>query len=76
MAQVSAEKLEHTGPTVKEGVDLLLQSEQLASMPEPPLPNGKETEPFVQSIRSGGGRKSRRARALTTARNRCIRARA
>ena len=39
MAQVSAEKLEHTGPTEKERVA------SLASTSEPPLPKGKGTEP-------------------------------
>ena len=45
----SAEKLEHTGLAVKERVVSMPQREQLASMPEPPLPTG--TEPSVQSIR-------------------------
>ena len=49
MAQALAEKLEHTGPAEKERVALLPQREQLASMPEPPLPRGKGTEPKVQS---------------------------
>ena len=43
MVQASAEKLEHTGPAEKERVASLPQREQLASMPEPPLPRGKET---------------------------------
>ena len=41
MAQVSAEKLEHTGPAEKERVVSVPQREQLASTPEPPLPKGK-----------------------------------
>ena len=56
MAQASAEKLEHTGPEKEERVILVPQREQLASTPEPPFPKGKETMPFVQSIRSYGGR--------------------
>ena len=45
MAQVSAEKLEHTGPAEKERVALeerVPQREQLARTPEPPLPKEKE----------------------------------
>ena len=38
MVQASAEKLECTGPAEKEKVVLMLQREQLASMPEPLLP--------------------------------------
>ena len=49
MAQASAEKLEHTGPAEKEMVTLVPQREQLASTPEPPLPKGKETEPFART---------------------------
>ena len=52
MAQASAEKLEHTGPAEKERVASVPQREQLASMPEPPLPKGKGTKPSVQSTRS------------------------
>ena len=47
MAQASAEKLDHTGPAEKERVASVLQREQLASMPEPPLPKEKGTEPSV-----------------------------
>ena len=49
MAQASAQKLEHTGPTEKERVGLVPQKEQLANTPELPLPVGKGTEPSVQS---------------------------
>ena len=63
MAQASAEKLEHTGPAEKERVASVLQREQLASTPKPPLPKGKETEPSVESTRSWGKRESRWARA-------------
>ena len=52
MAQALAEKLEHTGPAEKERVASVLQREQLASTPEPPLSKGKGTEPSVQSTRS------------------------
>ena len=52
MAQASAEKLEHTGSAKKERVASVLQKEQLASTPEPPLPKGKGTEPSVLSTRS------------------------
>ena len=45
MAQALAEKLEHTGPAEKERVASLPQREQLASTPEPLLPEGKGTEP-------------------------------
>ena len=44
MVQASAEKLEHTGPAEKESVASVPQKEQLARMPEPPLPKGKGTE--------------------------------
>ena len=63
MAQASAKKLEHTGPAEKERVASVPQRQQLASMPEPPLPKGKGTESSVQSTRSSGGRESRWARA-------------
>ena len=52
MAWASAEKLEHTGPAEKDGVASVPQREQLASMPELPLPKGKRTKPSDQSIRS------------------------
>ena len=52
MAQASAEKLEHTGPAEKERASAVPQREQLASMPEPPLPKVKRAEPSVQSTRS------------------------
>ena len=42
MAQASAGKLEHTGPTEKVRVASVSQREQLASMPEPPLPKEKQ----------------------------------
>ena len=42
MAWALAEKLEHTGPSEKERVALVIQSEQLATMPESPLGKGKE----------------------------------
>ena len=45
-------KFECTGPAQKERVAIVPQREQLASMPEPPLPKGKGTEPSVQSTRS------------------------
>ena len=54
MAQASAEKLEHTGPAEKEKVASVPQREQLARTPEPPVPEGKGTEPSVQSTRSCG----------------------
>ena len=52
MAQASAEKLEHTGPAEKKRMASVPQREQLASMPEPPLPKGKGKVPSVQSTRS------------------------
>ena len=58
MAQASAEKLEQTGPAEKERVASVPQREQLARMPEPPLPKGKGTEPSVQSNRLWGGREN------------------
>ena len=62
MAQTSAEKLEHTGPTEKERVASVPQREQLASTPELPFPKRKGTEPSVQ-IMTMRGRESRWARA-------------
>ena len=44
MAQTSAEKLKRTKPSEMESVASVPQREQLASMPEPPLPKGKGTE--------------------------------
>ena len=52
MVQASAEKLERTGPAKNKRVASVPQSEQLASMPEPPLPQEKGTEPSVHSTRS------------------------
>ena len=49
MAQASAEL---TRPAEKERVASVPQREQLASMPDLPLPKGKGTEPSVQSTRS------------------------
>ena len=63
MAQVLVEKLEHTGPAEKERVASVTQRKQMASTPEPPLLNGKGTEPSVYSTRSCGGIESRWARA-------------
>ena len=59
MAQASVEKLEHTGPAKKERVASVPQREQLASMPEAPLPKGKGTEPSVQNTRSREGKRVR-----------------
>ena len=59
MAQVSAEKLQHTGPAEKERVASVPQREQLARTPEPPLPKAKGIEPYLQSTRSYSGRESR-----------------
>ena len=73
MEQVSAEKLEHTGPTEIERVASVPQKEQLARTPEPPLPKG--TKQSVQITRSRWGRESRWARAAPW-RERGIRARA
>ena len=50
MAEALAQKLEYTGPAEKERVASVPQREQLASMPDPPLPKG--TEPSVPSTRS------------------------
>ena len=55
MVQASVERLKHTGPAEKERVASVLQREQSASMPEPLVPKGKGTEPFVQSTRSWRG---------------------
>ena len=49
--KLQREKREHRGPAEKERVASMPQSKQLASTPEPPLPNGKGTELLVQSIR-------------------------
>ena len=59
MAQASAEILQHTGPAETERVASVPQRKQLESMPEPPLPKRKETEPSVQSTRSWGGGEER-----------------
>ena len=61
MAQASAEKLEHTGPAGKEKVTSVPQRKQLTSTPEPPLPEGKGTEPSVQSTKSYGERERGRS---------------
>ena len=63
MPQASAEKLEHTRLAEKERVASVPQREQLARMPELPLPRGKQTESPVQSTKSRGRRESRWARA-------------
>ena len=49
MAQASVKKLEHTGPTDKEKVDSVPQSEQSASTPEPHLPKGKKESHLCKS---------------------------
>ena len=61
MAQASAEKLKHTGSVKRKRkrVASVPQREQLESMPEPSLPKGKGTEPFVQRISTSGWRESR-----------------
>ena len=51
MAQASAEKLEHTGPTEKKRVASVPKTEQLASTPLPPLPKRRGTELSIQSTR-------------------------
>ena len=51
MVQASAEILEHTARAKKERVASVQQIEQLASLPQLPLPKGKGTEPSVQSSR-------------------------
>ena len=43
MVHASAEKLEHTGSAEKKRVTSVLQREQLASAPEPPLPKGERS---------------------------------
>ena len=50
MAQASAEKLEHTGPSEKERVASAPRTEQLAGTPESPFLKGKRTEPSVQIV--------------------------
>ena len=52
MAYVSAKKLAQTRPAEKERMALVPLSEQVARRPEPPLSQGKGTEPLVQIIRS------------------------
>ena len=52
MAQVSAEKLEHTRSAEKERVASVPQSGLLASTPEPSLPNEIRAESSVQIMRS------------------------
>ena len=70
MAQASAEKLQHTGPTETERVASVPQGKQLASTPEPPLPKRKETEPSVQSTRSWGGERVKVGESYTLTRER------
>ena len=52
MARTSAVKLKHSGPTEKERVASVPQRELLANARGPLLPNGKGTEPSVQSTKS------------------------
>ena len=52
MVQASAEILKHTGPDEKQRVALVSQRKQLASTPEPSLPNKEKTELSIQSTRS------------------------
>ena len=60
MAQASAEKLEYLKPAEKESVASVPQSEQLASTPEPSLPNDKkQSHLFRSSDRVVGERESR-----------------
>ena len=47
MVQTSVEKLEHSGPGENKRVASVTQSEPLARTQEPPLPEGKRTEPSV-----------------------------
>ena len=51
VAQVSARKLEPTGPTKKGRVASVTQQEQPAGTPEPSLPKREGTEPSVQSTK-------------------------
>ena len=76
MAQASVEKFEHTGPTKKERMASVLQREQLASTPEPPLTRGEETEPSDQSTRSLEGERVQVGESHTLASEREITARA
>ena len=46
-AGFSGKKLKHSGPAKKERVASVPQTEQLARMPEPPLPKGEGTQPSV-----------------------------
>ena len=46
------ENLERIGPAKNERVASVPQREQLASMPEPSLPKGKQTETSVQITKS------------------------
>ena len=52
MAQTLVETLDTTGPPKKNRMASVPQRVQLASTPEPPLPRGKGTKPYVQSTRS------------------------
>ena len=76
MAQASAEKFEHIGPAEKEKVASVPQGEQLASTPEPPLPKGKGTEPFVQKYQIVRGERVKVCENSNLARKRGIRTRA
>ena len=50
--RLQQKKFENAGPAEKERVVSVPQKEQLARTPELLLPNGKGTEPSVQSTRS------------------------
>ena len=76
MAQASAEKLEHTGPDEKERVVSVSQREQLASMPEPPLPKGKRNRAVCPKHQIMREERVKMGESRTLARKRGIRARA
>ena len=56
MAQASVEILEHTGPAEKKRMTSVPQRVQLESTPEPRLPRGIGTQPYVPITRSCEGR--------------------
>ena len=69
MAQASAEELDHTGPAERKRVSSVPRESRLASVPEPFLQKGKQTQLPVQSTRScGGGERIKMNESRTLAR--------
>ena len=77
MAQASVEKLEHTGPGEKGKSGLsATQTEQLASVPEPPSPKAKRNRAICPEDQIMRGERVKVSESITLARERKIRWRA